>query len=373
MKNKVLFLYNHDVVAYNFTFEIVKAFLSNGVEVVIVSPYGKKIDHFIDAGCKYIELDIERRNTNIFKDLKLIREYKKIFKKEKPDCIFGFTIKPNIYGAIAAKKYKIPFIPRISGLGSSFQNTKKLKFKLIKNLYKFANKSYRRVYFENKDNASVFLSNVCKLKDYKVISGSGVNIDKFSYVEYPQKEKTKFLFLGRIMREKGIEEYLTSAEYLKNKYGNTVSFSIAGFYEENYRDKILEYQEKGYIKYLGVLENSIDVISESHCLILPSYHEGMSNVMLEAQAIGRPVIGTDIPGVRETFLNKISGYTCTLRDSKDLIEKIEVLINMDFNSASNMGKLGRKHVESNFDRAKIVEEYLKIYEEIKDENTIYNK
>ncbi len=364
---KIMMLYNKSDFAYNFTREIIEKFISENHEIVMVFPDNEYEEEFIKMGCKVLKIKMNRRGMNVFKDYGLYIQYKKIFRKYSPDIIFGFTIKPNIYGAQAAKKNKIPFVARISGLGSMFQRND-YAFKLVKTLYKVSFSKISYIYFENNENYIKFNEKVRKYENSKVIPGSGVNTEYFSYQEYPKiKSPIKFLFIGRIMYEKGIDDFLIVAEILKKKYQEKIEFHIVGMYEENYEGRIEDLVSKNIIVYHGKIRSVKVLIGESHCIVLPSHHEGLSNAMLEALSTGRPVIGSDISGIRETFEDNRSGLLIKPKNPEDLLEKIEMFYNFSQDIKIEMGKLGREKIIKEFDRKIVIDEYmsrLKIIREI---------
>lgn len=357
MKN-IIFIYSSSSFAYNFTKEIVIETIKNNHNVIVIFPDDEYQEEFIKIGCQIIYVDIDRRGTNIFKDYKLYKNYVKIFKKIKPDLIFGFTIKPNIYGAQAAKKFRIPFVARISGLGTSFQSNN-IMFYITRFLYRRSFSKIKFVFFENKDNYEIFSKKVKHLENSKVIPGSGVNIDEFNYQTYPKNTGViKFLFIGRIMFEKGIDDYLYAASKLKDKYKDNIEFHIVGRQEENYSDVLLKLEKTGIIKYHGVNKNIKNFIRDSNCIVLPSHHEGLSNAMLEALSCGRPVIGSDIPGIRETFENNVSGLSFEVKNREELAVKIEEFYNYPYSKKEEMGKQGRFYIENNYNRKIVIKEYL---------------
>lgn len=356
---RVMILANTIVGLYNFRYELLEKLINENFEIYFSIPedkYNNKVEELIDLGCKHIKTDVDRRGMNPLNDLKLIKQYKKIVKQIKPNIILSYTIKPNIYGAYVAKKYKIPIILNITGLGSSFNN-KKTRF-MVKNMYKYASKRASFIFFQNQENYNYFMNNkLAKKEKSKIIPGSGVNLEKF----IPQKKSKddniiRFLFIGRIMKEKGIEEYLEAAKNIKNKYPN-VEFQILGPYEEEQYKQILE--NSTYVNYLGKSEDVRKEIKEVDCIINPSYHEGMSNVLLEGAAMEKFLIASDIPGCREIVENDYNGYTFEVKNSKDLEDKIKKFIKLPKEEKQKMSKNSRKKVEKEFDRNIIIEEYLK--------------
>nr|WP_091613381.1 glycosyltransferase family 4 protein [Marinococcus luteus] len=359
---KILILVNHDVVIYNFRLEIVERLLEEGHEVYVSCPYGSKIDKLIDLGCKYIDVEIDRHGMNIVSEIKLLTYYFRLLKEIKPDTVLSFTIKPNIYGGIASRILKIPYIANITGLGTAVEK-KGLKQKISMSLYKLAFKRVKRVFFQNTENQQLFIKNNIAVDRHKLIPGSGVNLNRYSILKYPQDEKIQFVFISRIMKEKGVEEYLKAAEFIKNKYPQT-NFHVCGFCEENYEDTLNALQDKEIIRYHGMVHNVEEILKESHCTIHPTFYpEGMSNVLLESSACARPIITTDRSGCREIVEDGVTGYIVEQQNVKDLIEKIELFLQLSYASKQQMGLAGRKKVEQEFDREIVVNEYLNVINE----------
>ena len=270
---------------------------------------------------------------------------------------FNITIKPNIYGGIACRLLKTPYISNITGLGTALEN-KGLLQKIIVHLYKISLRKAKCVFFQNTENQQFFIDNNISVGKGRLIPGSGVNLEHFQVLDYPASDTIEFVFISRIMKEKGIEQYLEAAEYIKNKYPNT-RFHICGFCEEDYQDILEEMQSKGIIVYQGVLDDVREILKITHCTVHPTYYpEGMSNVLLESAACGRPVITTDRSGCREIVDDGVNGYLAKPKDTLDLIKKIEQFIALDFDKKKKMGLAGRKKVEKEFDRQIVVNAYM---------------
>ena len=355
--SKVLFLVNHDVVIYNFRLELVERLLSDGHQVVISSPYGERIEDLKALGCEYREIDIARHGMNPVKELKLISEYKKLLDQVKPDMVFSYTIKPNIYGSIACRSGKVPCVTNITGLGTAVENGGLIQ-KITVLLYKYAFTKVQRVFFQNTENMKFFEDHKIALGKHKLLPGSGVNLQRFKVLEYPDGDTVEFAFISRIMKEKGIEQYLEAAEYIRSKYPNTV-FHVCGFCEDAYEDKLKELTEKGVINYHGMVRDVKGFLKGIHCTIHPTYYpEGLSNVLLESSACGRPIITTDRSGCREVIDDGVNGFIVKQQDSQDLIEKIERFLNLSAQERIDMGLAGRAKVEREFDRQIVVEKYI---------------
>ena len=357
MKKKILFLVNHDVVIYNFRLELVEKLLSEGYEVHISSPYGERIDDLKELGAIHHDIKMDRHGMNPISELKLLEKYKKLIEELKPDYVFGYTIKPNIYGAIAAEKYSVPFIANITGLGTAVENPG-LTQKIMIILYKRAFRNVKKVFFQNTENQEFFVKHKIALGKHGLLLGSGVNLQRFSFKEYPIDNIIKFAFISRIMKEKGIEQYLDAAKSIKEKYNN-VEFHVCGFCEAEYEGKLKEYNDKGIVIYHGMIRDVADFMSNMNCIIHPTYYpEGISNVLLEACATGRPIITTNRSGCREVVENGINGYMISPKNSEQLIETIDKFLHLKIDEMSQMGLNAREKVEKEFDRQIVVDAYM---------------
>ena len=356
--SKVLFLVNHDVVIYNFRLELVERLLAEGHQVVISSPYGERIEDLKKLGCEYHEITMSRHGMNPIKEIALIRQYKKLIKTVSPDIVFAYTIKPNIYGAIASRSAKIPCVANITGLGTAVENGGIVQ-KITVGLYKYAFTKIQKVYFQNTENMQFFVDHKIALDKHDLLPGSGVNLQRFIPMEYPNSNQTEFAFISRIMKEKGVDQYLEAAEYIRKKYPETV-FHVCGFCEQAYEDRLRELHENGVIVYHGMLKDIKPLLNHVHCTIHPTYYpEGISNVLLESSACARPIITTNRSGCREVIDDGVNGYVVKEKNSADLIEKIEKFLQLSFEQKKEMGLKGREKVEREFDRNIVVEKYLK--------------
>lgn len=359
--SKILFLVNHDVVIYNFRLELVERLLADGHRVVISSPYGERIEDLKGLGCEYHEIDIARHGMNPLKELKLISKYKKLLDSVKPDMVFSYTIKPNIYGSIACRSRKVPCVTNITGLGTAVENGGLVQ-KITVMLYKYAFTKVQRVFFQNTENMQFFADHKIALEKHALLPGSGVNLKRFETIDYPKNDTVEFAFISRIMKEKGIDQYLEAANYIRDKYPNTV-FHVCGFCEEAYEEKLKDLTDKGVIIYHGMVRDVKGFLKNIHCTIHPTYYpEGISNVLLESSACARPIITTDRAGCREVIDDGVNGFIVKQQDSQDLIKKIEKFLSLSWEERRAMGLAGRAKVEKEFDRQIVVDKYL---EEIK--------
>ena len=361
MKNKkILFVANNsDIVILRFRKEVLQTFAKKDYDVTLVSPESADIKVFCDENnIKHISVDINRRGKNPLTDLKLLITYFKIIKTEKPDYIFSYTIKPNLYVGLVNLFFRKKFFPNVTGLGSVFANNNLLT-KLVVSLYKLSFRSATKVFFQNTQNKQLFLDkNIIKAEKSILLPGSGVNLDKYRYVDYPKDDgEIKFVFLGRIMKEKGIYELISAFKYFSEKYNN-ICLDIYGFCEgdeQNLRDSIRNYEN---ICYKGFVEETEVVIISCNAIVLPSYHEGLSNVLLEASAMGRPVLASNIPGCKETFDDGVSGFGFDPRNVEALVNAMDKFIKLPYTKKYEMGLNSRKKVEKEFDRNIVVKKYL---------------
>ncbi|MCD4961910.1 glycosyltransferase family 4 protein [Enterococcus casseliflavus] len=361
MKERIVFIVNHDVVIYNFRKELVEKLLEMNYEIFIFSPSGSKIDKLIELGCVHIDISINRHGTNIIEEMKLVHKYYQELKKIKPKVVLTYTIKPNIYGGIASKLLKIPYISNVTGLGNAIENDNFMQ-KLFSFMYSTSLKGASFVFFQNEDNLNFFRKKL-NHKKIDLLPGSGVNLSQFKPLSYPNTKNINFLFLARIMKEKGIDEFLSVAKRIKEE-SNDVYFHIAGFIDGDYENIIENEVQLGNVIYHGMVDDVANVFKDIHCLVLPSYHEGMSNVVLEACASARPVIASNIPGCKEIVDHNKTGFLCEAKSAESLYEAVEKFIGLNLTEKICMGNKARKKVENNFNRQIIIDKYIERIEGI---------
>ncbi|SCI76460.1 Glycogen synthase [uncultured Clostridium sp.] len=355
---KILMLGNHEIVIYNFRRELIDSMLSEGYEVYVSLPYGEKVEYLKEMGCKFINTPINRRNANPIEDFKLILRYIKILKKIRPDVVLTYTIKPNVYGGIACRLNKIPYICNVTGLGSGYINGGLVQ-KIVKILSKISFKKAKKVFFQNTSDMNLLISQNVVNGNFALLPGSGVNLETYKVLPYPlENETVTFNFVARVMKDKGIEEYLEVAKRIKQKYSN-VRFNVIGMIDQiQYEDILKRYQKEGIIEYLGFKKDMIPYIKSCSCIVNPSYAEGMSNVLLEGAACGRPLIASDIPGCKEIVDEGINGFKFGPKNVDDMYKKIDKFINLSSKEKAEMGLNSRLKVEKEFDRQIVVNEYL---------------
>ena len=353
-KRKYLIITNHSYMLWQFRRELIEELQKTG-EVVISTPFVGHENDFAEMGCRMINTELDRRGINPKEDLQLYAFYKKMLKKEKPDMVITYSIKPNVYAGYACRKLKIPYCVNVQGLGTAFQ--KEPIASLVTLMYKVALKKAKTVFFENTANAEEFVKRgILPPSQQTVLHGAGVNLEFYQKQPYPsEKDGIHFLFLGRIMKEKGVDELFTAAIHLKGKYGEQVHFDLVGFFEDEYKETVERLVKEGIVTFHGFQSDPKPFYKSAHCVVLPSYHEGMSNVLLEAAATGRTVITSDIPGCREAVEDGKTGYLCRKQDAESLEKVMQKFLNLDETARQKMGELGRIKIEREFDKRAVVE------------------
>ena len=372
-KNKPLIalLTNNDDDVYCFRKELIESLLDEGYEMLISCPNGPKFELMKNILFRYDDPIIDRRGTNVISDGKLFLHYLKLFKKEKPSVVLTYTAKPNVYASMAARVLGIPYINNVTGIGSVV-NMKGIKKAFILWLFKMAYRGAACVMFQNSTNMKLAVDSGMIKGDYKLIPGSGVDLNRYPLQDYPEGgngkigEKVIFNYIGRILHDKGVDDYIAAAKIIKKEYPNT-EFNMIGFIEptENHYEKELEELSKeGIVQYRGSQKDVKPYIRRAHAIIHPStYGEGMSNVLLENASSGRPIITTNNPGCQETVINGKSGYIYQGGNVNELIDSIKKFLELDNLERKAMGIRGRRHIEDNFSREIVIKAY---NEEIKE-------
>lgn len=356
MKEKFLVLANSSSGLYGFRRELLAALQAKG-QICASVPNNGCFEDLKQLGCQVIETPIDRRGINPVKDLGLFVRYWKLLKQQKPDLVLTYTIKPNIYAGLACRLLGIPYAANITGLGTAFQKKGLLRTMVI-GMYKAALKKAKVAFFENSANRQVFLDEgIVPQAKTCLLSGAGVNLDHYACTPYPEEETTQFLFMGRVMREKGVEELFAAMERLQMD-GENCTLDVLGGYEEDYDEAIRHYTKQGWLRYHGYITDVRPFIEKCHCFVLPSYHEGMANTNLECAAMGRPLITSNIPGCREAVVEGVSGFLCQAQNTDSLYEAMKRFLSLPKETRAQMGKAGRAHMETVFDKKKVVKKTL---------------
>ena len=356
-KKKILFLANHFITLYSFRKELISEMVGLDHEVYLSLPEDKDNRYFEDIGCRIIPTKIDRRGVNPLKDMQLIRFYRRMIPEVNPDIIFSYTIKPNIYGTLISNgKYKQ--VCNITGTGATFLNRNLVSI-ICEMLYRVSIKRCYKVFFQNTGDRDFFIQHGLVKDNYAMLPGSGCNLKQHAFKPLPPTNHLNFIYIGRVMRLKGIDEYLACAKNIHEKYPNT-SFYIAGWNEEpEYMSKVEEAQKAGFVEYIG-FRKDIDLwIERCHCTILASHGgEGVPNVLLESAATGRICIASDINGSHDVIEHEVTGYLFEKGNADALTRKVELFIGLSDEEKAAMGLAGRQKMEREFDRQIVVRKYL---------------
>ena len=355
---KILILANSPSGLYKFRKELIEALVEKEYKVFASVPEGEFFDEFRAMGCRVIpNRFLERRGTNPVKDMKLLRYYYALIKKVSPDVVLTYTIKPNIYGGMVCGRLKIPCIANITGLGTAVENGGLLQ-KLTLALYKEGLKKARKVFFQNTHDKEFFEDHNIRTGAFDILPGSGVNTKDYPFEPYPKEtDPIVFLIVGRIMKDKGTDEVLAAAKEIKRSHLSVI-FRFIGSFDEDYREKIDNAEAEGTIEYVGSQKDMRPWYKGCSAIVHASYHEGMSNVLLEAASTGRPVIATDVPGCIETYEPGVTGLSFKPKDTQSLIDAIEQFLQLSNSKRAAMGRAGRAKVEREFDRQIVVDRYV---------------
>lgn len=354
---KFLIVTNHSYMFWRFRRELTTELLSRG-EVVISTPFVGHEEDLEKMGCRCVETKLERRSLVPHKEVALFFFYLGLLRREKPDLVITYSIKPNIYAGYACRILKIPYYVNVQGLGTIFQRESTASLASI--LYRGAVRDAKAVFFENQSSADIFAQRRIAPKEKEIIlNGAGINLKVYQEQPYPSEEDgIHFLYLGRIMQEKGIEEILTAGERLKREYGDRIILDFVGFFEDDYKERLQELEKENVIRFHGFCSDPRPYYQLAHCVVLPSYHEGMSNVLLEAAATGRAMITSDIPGCRETVEEGKNGFLVKPKDSESLYLAMKRFLELTPEERRQMGKHSRRKMETEFDKKQVVMETL---------------
>ena len=349
---KILIITNHSYMLYRFRKELIRELMRDH-KVAISMPFVGHEDDFRAMGVRCINTDVDRRGLNPKRDLKLFAAYRRLLKQERPDMVVTYSIKPNIYAGLACTMSGIPFCANVQGLGTAFQ--RKGLSRVVTALYRQALRRVKTVFFENSGNAREFLDRkIISAEKVTVLSGAGINLEEYPSVPYPENDRLHFLYLGRIMKEKGIDELFTAMRRLHAELGSRVVLDLVGFFDDDYEGEVNALVADGIAVFHGFQSEPRPYYAAADCIVLPSWHEGMSNVLLEAAATGRPVITSDIHGCREAVNDGSTGLLCRVKDAGDLYEKMLRMAQTGREERRAMGAAARTKVEQEFEKSMIV-------------------
>ena len=361
----IALLTNNDDDVYCFRKELIEALIADGHQLLISCPDGPKFELMKDIPYIYDNPEIDRRGTNPIKDFGLMMHYRKLFKKYRPAVVLTYTAKPNVYASIAAHQLGIPVINNLTGLGSVVNETGLMK-SFIMWLFKLAYQKSACMMFQNETNMNVAIKAGMVKGKYRLIPGSGVDTDRYPLQPYPDGgdgktgEPVVFNYIGRILHDKGVDDYIEAAKRIKAIYPKT-EFNLMGFIEPteiHYEKDLKELEEQGIVIYRGSLKDVKPYITRSHCTIHPStYGEGMSNVLQESASSGRFLITTNNPGCQETVEDNKTGFIYEGGNVDDLVHTIERFLALPNSQREMAGELGRKRMETLFSRTIVIKAY----------------
>ena len=352
MNNRVLILANNEETIFHFRLELIEALNKGQYEVTVSAPVGKYKEAIESRGAEELDITMEQHGTNPIKDLCLIARYLRLITKIKPGVVLTYTIKPNIYGGFACSLLKVPCIGTVTGLGKAFEKEGILK-RITFVLYRLGIKNDRVVFFQNPAQRDYFYGKKSRNK-MRLVPGSGVNLSVHKYEPYPHNEETRFIFIGDVVKDKGLFELMDSFERLRSLC--PISLQVVGAQFEEY--PIEQWEHIPDVSFLGRRSDIHELISQADTLVLPSYHEGLANVILEASGCGRPVIATDIPGCREAIEDGVTGFLVAPKDADALFAAMQSFVNMPTADREAMGVKACEKVKKEFDRNIVVDAYV---------------
>ena len=364
---------------YNFRLNLMKALRTKGFNVIALAPYDEYSDKLQEAGFEWVHLPLDNDSTNPLKELFQIRSFYKIYKEISPDIILQYTVKPNLYGTFAAQLLKIPVINNISGLGTVFVKDK-LVYKVARGMYRLVLRFPQKVFFQNRHDHALFLQQkLVKAHLSDVIPGSGIDVSRFVPIPYPKEneDSVKFLMIARLIKDKGLIEYIEAIKVLKKRYTNVTFQLIGSLYEGNpssiSKDILDSWIKDDLIEYLSFSDKMEEIISKVDCVVLPSYREGLSRVLLEAASMAKPIVTTDVAGCKDVVDDGVNGFLCKVKDVPSLVEAMEKIIALKPEQLEEMSRKGREKIVSEFDEKIVINKYLYEVENILNQECHVNK
>ncbi|MBC7390653.1 MAG: glycosyltransferase family 4 protein [Opitutaceae bacterium] len=348
---------------FNYRKGIIKALLNEGHEVIAIAPEDEYSIELQTLGCKFINLPMDNKGVNPYNDTILFFRFLRLYKNIRPQYVLHYTIKPNIYGSLACGLLSIKCISNVSGLGTVFIRQDWI-FKIVQLLYKFAFTIPQRVFFQNIDDQNLFVElNILKPSKTGLIPGSGINTNEYLPEIYIKHKPFKFLLIARLLKDKGIYEYAKASQILKEK-GLDIECSLVGFYDRESEYNILKadltyWIQNDYINFIGESKNITKNINQIDCVVLPSYREGTPRSLLEAMALGKPIIATSVPGCKEVLIDGENGFFCEPKSAESLANAMIKMIGLSEDSLKEMGLKGRNIAVNKFDENIVIQSYLK--------------
>jgi len=372
---KVIIALNTAWNAVNFREGLLRALVADGHEVVVVAPHDDYASRIAEFSCRYVPLPMDNKGANPLRDLLLLFQFYRLLRYEKPDVFLGYTVKPNVYGSLAAHLLGVPVINNIAGLGAVFIKQNWLT-SVVQRLYRLALSRSRYVFFQNRDDCQLFIdSGLVRSEATALLPGSGIDLQRFCFSPVTaEPHKFRFLLIARMLWDKGVGEFVEAAKMVQERWPN-IECCLLGFLDVQNpaaisRSQMNEWVAQGSVLYLGVSDDVRSEIRKADCMVLPSYREGTPRSLLEGAAIGRPIITTDAVGCREVVDNGKNGFLCKVRDAKDLAEKMEQMLLLNEESRYAMSVYGRQKMEREFDEKIVIKRYLEAIDTIQKRQSV---
>ena len=370
MNKKIVISVNTAWNVCNFRSGLVRALTRHGYEVMVMARNDEYTPQLSALGCRTKLLSMDNNGTSPGRDLALLVKYRRVLQSVRPLAYLGYTIKPNVYGSIAANGLAIPVINNIAGLGATFINSSMLTL-LVKRLYQYSLRNSSRIFFQNADDRNMFLqAGLGREQVMDVLPGSGIDLQHFQPAPLPalQRPPFRFLLVARMLKDKGIEEYVAAAELVR-RHGGDVEFQLLGAVDANNPnaiplERILGWQQRGLVRYLGRTDDVRPYLADADCVVLPSYREGVPHCLLEAAAMARPIIATDVAGCRDAVDDEHTGLLCKVKDAGDLARKMIEMTALTPSRRAWMGARGRSKMAAQFDENIVINKYLGAIEQI---------
>ena len=364
---KFVFTANSAWNIWNFRRPLVNALIARGHDVVILAPYDRSISRLKKLGCGHIPLEMSAKGLNPLGGMALYRQMRAVFGEVRPDVVLSFTIKNNIFGALAAQSLGVPFLPNVTGLGTAFLSGGILRIVAL-TLYRQAFRNLSVVFFQNEDDRDLFVDRrILRSSQCRLLPGSGIDLERFEASPFPALDaEPVFLMIGRLLKDKGVFEYAEAARIVKAVMPQA-RFQLLGATDAANRtaigiDIVSEWEAEGVIEYLGVTDDVRLPISRAHCVVLPSYREGAPRTLIEAAAMARPVIATDVPGCRAVVEDGVTGFTCEVRSANSLANACLNFLQLGISVQKQMGEAGRAKMEREYDHKIVVDTYFRAIE-----------
>ncbi|MCF8185860.1 MAG: glycosyltransferase family 4 protein [Sulfuritalea sp.] len=375
LKPKVIIALNSSWNLINFRSGLICALVAEGYEVVALAPDDAYSVRLSELGCRFVPLPMDNQGTHPLRDLLLFIRLWLLLRRERPDVLLAYTVKPNVYASLAAGLLSIPVVNNIAGLGAVFIKGGWL-VRLVRGLYRLALRRSAKVFFQNGDDRALFIdAGLVKPEKTDLLPGSGIDLTRFSANEKSSMPSAKdvgrpfrFLLIARMLRDKGVVEYVAAAKQIRARWPN-VECALLGFLDVQNpaaisTEEMNAWVAAGDVRYLGVSDDVRLEIAQADCIVLPSYREGTPRTLLEAAAMAKPIITTDAVGCREVVDDGVNGYLCQVRDANDLAAKMHAMLVLSVAERAAMGQAGRKKMELQFDEKIVIDKYLQVVSEL---------